>query len=863
MADRVFRDELLKGKVAFVTGGSSGINLGIAEAFVKAGAKVAINGRNVEKLEAAVKGLQAHGTAMGVAADVRDYAAVEKALQAARDAYGEIDILVCGAAGNFPAPALGMSSNGFKAVLDIDVLGTFNACRAAFEHLRKPGASVINISAPQAYLPMAMQAHVCAAKAGVDMLTRVLAIEWGGAGVRVNSITPGPIDDTEGMRRLAPSEDGRREARAAPLPLQRFGTKEDIAHLALFLASRRGLLHHRLHHGLRRRPVAAGLGLHDAGPRGLIALSLWEREGVREAAQPWLRYPLTPSCASDVPPHLQVRVPVRSQLAQRVVQPHVAGEHGRGQRLEERQSPPPRPRAPRRRRAPRPPWPAAAGRAGSGAGCPGAGAGAPCRRACARGRPAAGRPPWRRRGAGGRASGAAHSRHSRCLFRMPLRKRALALGASPIPPTEEPPGMTAPADAARLVTCPPDDFRRASEEAMEATRQGIARFKALPAPRAAREALELYDEAVAALSDASARASVVRHGHPDAAHARRPPRPPSRQLEALSTELSLDRGLYDVLASLDLSGEDAATRKCMEQAAARLPPRRRGPRRGHPRAREGAPRGAGPHRPGVQPQHPARTCARSSSSPAQLEGLPEDYVRAHAPGADGTGAHHHRLPGLRALHDLRAGRDTAREALWRAYRLRGHPKNLDVLQRHAGSAATSWRRCSATRLGGLRHRGQDDRQRAGRGGLHRADRQASARAHASATTRRCSRASARTCRAPSAWTRGTSAYLEDRVKAEQYGFDSQAVRPYFEYGRVKEGVLDMTARLFGVDATRRVQDAPVWHPDVEAYDVLRGRRRCWAASTWTCTRARASTSTPPSSRSPRGKAGQPPPGGAC
>ncbi|NMO16308.1 SDR family oxidoreductase [Pyxidicoccus fallax] len=236
MADGVFRDGLLAGKVAFISGGSSGINLGIAEAFVKAGAKVAINGRNVEKLEAAVKSLQAHGTAMGVAADVRDYAAVSQALQKVRDAYGEFDILVCGAAGNFPAPAVGMSSNGFKAVMDIDVLGTFNISRAAFEYLRKPGACVINISAPQAYLPMAMQAHVCAAKAGVDMLTRVLALEWGGSGVRVNTITPGPIDDTEGMRRLAPSEEGKQKIIDA-LPLQRFGKKDDIAQLALFLAS--------------------------------------------------------------------------------------------------------------------------------------------------------------------------------------------------------------------------------------------------------------------------------------------------------------------------------------------------------------------------------------------------------------------------------------------------------------------------------------------------------------------------------------------------------------------------------------------------------------------------------------------------
>src|SRR3712207_6204732 len=108
MAHGVFKDNLLAGKVAFVTGGSSGINFGIAMALVKSGARVVINGRNVEKLNGAVEQLRAHGTAMGLSADVREYESVEKMFQTTRDQYGEIDILVCGAAGNFPAPALGM-----------------------------------------------------------------------------------------------------------------------------------------------------------------------------------------------------------------------------------------------------------------------------------------------------------------------------------------------------------------------------------------------------------------------------------------------------------------------------------------------------------------------------------------------------------------------------------------------------------------------------------------------------------------------------------------------------------------------------------------------------------------------------------
>ena len=145
-------------------------------------------------------------------------------------------MLVSGAAGNFPAAALDMSPNGFKAVVDIDLLGTFNVLRLAHQYLRKPGASIVNISAPQAVIPMALQAHVCAAKAGVDMLTRVLAIEWGGDGIRVNSVIPGPIEGTEGMARLAPTDDAMQAVTRA-VPLGRMGSKRDVANLVMFLAS--------------------------------------------------------------------------------------------------------------------------------------------------------------------------------------------------------------------------------------------------------------------------------------------------------------------------------------------------------------------------------------------------------------------------------------------------------------------------------------------------------------------------------------------------------------------------------------------------------------------------------------------------
>jgi NAD(P)-dependent dehydrogenase (short-subunit alcohol dehydrogenase family) len=233
----VFGSQLLAGKRAIITGGGSGINFAIAKRFAEHGADVALIGRTKEKLDTAAADIRKTGVkASGYPADVREYDALADAIKAARAELGEIDLVVCGAAGNFPAPALGMSANGFKAVIDIDLLGTFNTCRAVFEHLRRPGASIINISAMQAFTPMPLQAHVCAAKAGVDMLTKCLAIEWGGQGVRVNSIAPGAVDDTEGMRRLAPTAEIR-EQFARGVPLRRFATKDEIADLALFLSS--------------------------------------------------------------------------------------------------------------------------------------------------------------------------------------------------------------------------------------------------------------------------------------------------------------------------------------------------------------------------------------------------------------------------------------------------------------------------------------------------------------------------------------------------------------------------------------------------------------------------------------------------
>ena len=226
------------GQHVVVFGGTTGINFGIAEAFARQGAALTVVSRRRENVDAAVGRLSAFGQrVVGVCADVRDFDSVGNAFTQAVGELGPVDVLVSGAAGNFLCSANRMSANGFKTVVDIDLMGTFHVVRQAYEHLRKPGACVINITAPQSTVAMRYQVHACAAKAGVDQLTRVLALEWGLEGVRINAISPGPIDGTEGVKRLMGQTDSAREQAADAVPLRRLGTLDDIANLALFLAS--------------------------------------------------------------------------------------------------------------------------------------------------------------------------------------------------------------------------------------------------------------------------------------------------------------------------------------------------------------------------------------------------------------------------------------------------------------------------------------------------------------------------------------------------------------------------------------------------------------------------------------------------
>jgi peroxisomal 2,4-dienoyl-CoA reductase len=234
----VFRDHVLDGHVALVTGGGTGICRGIARAYARLGADVCIVSRKADVLDATARELSAETgrEVLAVAADVRDPDAIARAIARTVERFGKLDTLVNGAAGNFLAPAAALSPNGFRTVIEIDLLGSFFAARGAFEALKAAGDGlVLNISATLHYHGTPQQIHASAAKAGIDAMTKTLAVEWGRFGIRSCAIAPGPIGDTEGMRRLATPEVAAKAT--AVIPAGRFGAIEEIAAAAVFLRS--------------------------------------------------------------------------------------------------------------------------------------------------------------------------------------------------------------------------------------------------------------------------------------------------------------------------------------------------------------------------------------------------------------------------------------------------------------------------------------------------------------------------------------------------------------------------------------------------------------------------------------------------
>jgi NAD(P)-dependent dehydrogenase (short-subunit alcohol dehydrogenase family) len=237
-----FAPAALTGRVAFITGGATGIGFAIASAFAQAGAKVVLASRREDALAAAVARITAEGgEATAVRTDVRNYEEVEAAVNAGIDRYGALDIMIANAAGNFVVPTAEMSINAWRVVIDIDLHGTFHCARAAYGALRESrfGGRLVAISTMRALEGWPGCAHAGAAKAGIMSLMRTLAAEWGPDGIRCNTIAPGAIGATEGVRKIYEAQ-GAADRELATIPLGVFGTTHDIAQAALYLCSDAG-----------------------------------------------------------------------------------------------------------------------------------------------------------------------------------------------------------------------------------------------------------------------------------------------------------------------------------------------------------------------------------------------------------------------------------------------------------------------------------------------------------------------------------------------------------------------------------------------------------------------------------------------
>ncbi|KAI2635277.1 hypothetical protein GGS21DRAFT_538993 [Xylaria nigripes] len=251
----VWKDGIFAGRVVFVTGGAGTICSAQTRAMVYLGANACIIGRNVEKTESVAADIATARDGAKVLAiggcDVRDPESLKKAADQCIKELGAIDFVIAGAAGNFVAPISGLSSNGFKSVMDIDVLGTYNTVKATIPYLiesakRNPnpsasgltGGRIIYVSATFHYAGMPMQAHVSAAKASVDSISASVALEFGPYGITSNVIAPGGIAGTEGMERLSARGDDQQGAKH--IPSGRWGTVRDIADATVYLFSDAG-----------------------------------------------------------------------------------------------------------------------------------------------------------------------------------------------------------------------------------------------------------------------------------------------------------------------------------------------------------------------------------------------------------------------------------------------------------------------------------------------------------------------------------------------------------------------------------------------------------------------------------------------
>jgi thimet oligopeptidase len=391
----------------------------------------------------------------------------------------------------------------------------------------------------------------------------------------------------------------------------------------------------------------------------------------------------------------------------------------------------------------------------------------------------------------------------------------LAAGCATVPRS---PMETPPPDAARHLLGTPEAFAAACRADMERARGEAARLVQMAAPRARAAALLAFDGVFGSLAEASARASLARSVHPDA-KVRDAGETCEQEVSALSVELSLDRALHDAVASLDLAGADPVTRWLVQKSLRDF--RRAGVDRDEPTRKKVKELQDELTRIGQEFQRNIRDDVRTIElEPSELRGLPADFVRARPPGPGGKVTLTTNYPDyLPFMTYAESGR--SREAFYRRYTSRGHPANGPVL------ASMLAKRQELARLLGYpswaayvtEDKMIGSEKAAGEfiEGVAAAARAQMERDHAALLAR--ARRDDPKAERVEPWD---SSYYQERVRADSYGFDAREARPYFEYRRVRDGVLDVSARLFGI--SYRKVETPVWHPDVDAYDVAEGGR---------------------------------------
>ncbi|MEW5738992.1 MAG: M3 family metallopeptidase [Myxococcota bacterium] len=400
-----------------------------------------------------------------------------------------------------------------------------------------------------------------------------------------------------------------------------------------------------------------------------------------------------------------------------------------------------------------------------------------------------------------------------------LAALALSCATAPTPPTA--PDMTAPKlthtpRAASLVSSNAATFTSACDDVLARAKAAIAELKSLPSGSDAKK-LQLYDDATTALSNMGARSGLAREVQPDAA-VREAAEKCEQRLEAYAVELAQDRGVYDALSKVDPRAFDAVTGFWLFKTLREF--RRAGVDRDDATRAKVKELNEALVKVGQAFGRNIRDDVRTVyATPAELEGLPADWLKAHPPNDKGQVAITTNTPDYLPVM-LYAKSGKVREALWRAYRMRAYPANEAVLKELLGKryelakllGYDSWAAyATETKMVKTAQAAADF--------ISQGEKATRARAEADmALLLERKRKDVPGATQVEPWEHQ---FYEDRVKAEKFGFDSQAMRPYFEYGRVKQGVMDVTAKLFGVRYVP-VTDATVWHPDVETFDLYEG-----------------------------------------